>query len=452
MGCIRSLSRTLARFAVGLALVAYFLIPRSAWAAFASQFSLSIGEQYSDNIFFEKQKSHDFITIITPTLSLYYAPEGQFEPTLNLNISPSGQIYARHSDLDNFGQNMSVNGGYTYRYSPRLNFTLSDTLSREGQTRTGGLSGGFGAPGLPTTGGGGLSSQNLRDLTSGGRQLSNAVSLHGSYLYQPNISFTADYTNTFTDFITQGGSDVFHTIGVRGIYNWREDHNLHAGYTISIANSRNGENGIIHNFDFGDDYFSNYTLHLTPTLSLSATTGMGFNTSNSGPRIANNSTITITKLWEKAFLSGGLRKGLTPSFGVSGVSDTTSLFTNFTMRLTEKLTANSNLSFSLFDTKDVNFKTMQAALGLQYIINSWLSAGLNYSFNWIDSGSGASSTDLLNKGVVNSNSVFLTLTSRFDLWPNVGLSRSMSLAARPPTLTTPFPTPTPPQPSTSPTP
>ena len=448
MGCIRSLSRTLVRFTVGSALLANISVPTSAWAAFASQFSLSVGEQYNDNIFFEKQKNHDFITIITPTLSLYYAPEGQLEPTLNLNLSPSGYIYARHSDLNSFGANSAVNGSYTYRYSPRLNFTLSDTLSRQDTTRSGGLSGGFGVPGLPTTGGGSSSSQNLKDLISGGSQITNNVSLHGSYLYQPNISFTADYTNTFTNFITQGGNDVFHTIGVRGVYNWREDHNFHAGYSISIANSRNGDNGIIHNFDFGDDYFSNYTLQLTPTLSLSASTGMSLNTSNSGPRIANNSTVTITKLWEKAFLSGGLRKGLTPSFGVSGASDTTSFFTNFTMRITEKLTATSNLNFSLYDTKDVNFKTFQAGMGLQYAINTWLSAGLNYSFNWIDSGAGASSTDLLHKGVVNSNSVFLNLTSRFDLWPNVGLARSMSLVARSPTLTTPFPTPTPPPPST----
>lgn len=450
MGCIRSRSRTLVRFAVGVALLTCFLVPTKAWAVFASQFSLGLGEEYSDNVFFAKQKDHDFVTIITPTLSLYYAPEGQIEPTLNLNISPLGQIYARHSELDGFGKDASVDGFYTYRYSPRLTFHLSDRLFRQGPARLGGLAGGFQIPGLPTTGGTGLgtSSQNLKDLIANGSQISNAVSLQGSYLYRPNISFTGQYTNTFVNFIDQGGTDVFHTASVRGVYNWRQDHNLHAGYTISIANSRNGDNGVIHNFDFGDDYFSNYTLQLTPTLSLSASTGMSLNTSNSGPRIANNTNITITKLWETASVAGGLRKGLTPTFGVSGISDTTTLFTDFTMRITEKLTANSNLNFSLYNTKDVNFKTFQAGMGLQYAINSWLSTGLNYRFNWIDSGAGASSTNLLNKGVVNSNSVFVDLTSRFDLWPNVGFARGMSLAAKAPTLATPFPTPTLPPPST----
>ena len=112
------------------------------------------------------------------------------------------------------------------------------------------------------------------------------------------------------------------------------------------------------------------------------------------------------------------------------------------MRVTEKLTATSNVNFSLYNA-DVNFKTLQIGLGLQYAINTWLSAGLNYYFNWTDGGAGASSTDLISKGVVNSNAVFVNLTSRFDIWPNVGLSRSMSLAAKTPHLRPPFPHPRP---------
>jgi hypothetical protein len=75
------------------------------------------------------------------------------------------------------------------------------------------------------------------------------------------------------------------------------------------------------------------------------------------------------------------------------------------------------------------------------MINSWLSAALNYRFRWIDSGSGANQTDLLNKGVINSNSVFLVLTGRFDLWPNVGLARGLSSTTLNPVLKTPFPLP-----------
>jgi opacity protein-like surface antigen len=118
-------------------------------------------------------------------------------------------------------------------------------------------------------------------------------------------------------------------------------------------------------------------------------------------------------------------------------------------RFSEKLSTNANVNLSFYDTEDVNFKTFEAAMGLQYMINSWLSAALNYRFSWIDSGSGANQggssgtnqTDLLNKGIVNSNSVFLVLTGRFDLWPNIGLARGLSSTTLNPVLKTPFPLP-----------
>ncbi len=444
MGCTRNHLKTWGEWTFFIGLISWALFPAHAWASFASQFSLTTGEEYSDNIFFSKNKDHDFVTFFTPKLTLLYAPPGQVAPTLNLGISSSGQIYARHSDLNNFGDNISVNGGYSYRYSPRLNFHFSDTLQRQGPTRLGGL-GGFGdfptgPTSPPPSGGVTTSPNNLSDLIANGDRLTNSVSFEGSFLYRPDISFTGGYTNQFVKFIGAGGTDVFHTINARGIYNWRQDHNLHAGYSISISNARNGDSGVIHNFDFGDDYFTNYNLQLTPTLSLAASTGLSFNTSNSGPRVANNTSITITKLWETAQVNGGLRKGLTPSFGVSGISDTTTLFTNFNWRLTERLSTSSNVNFSFFDTKDVNFKTFQAGLGLQYLFNSWLSSGLSYSFNWRNSGAGANSTGLLTKGIVKSNSVFLSITANFDLWPNTGLSRGLSSATLTPVLRTPFPT------------
>jgi hypothetical protein len=198
---------------------------------------------------------------------------------------------------------------------------------------------------------------------------------------------------------------------------------------------------VIHNFDIGDDYFTGYSIQLTPTLSLAASSGVSLNTGNSGPRVANSTNITITKLWEKAQVNGGLRKGLTPSF-VSGISDTLDFFTNFNWRLTENISTSSSVNFSHFDTKDVNFKTFQASLSFQYLLASWLSSALSYNFSWIDSGPGANSTDLLQRGIVKSNSVFISATTRFDVWPNIGLGRSISSSTLTPVLIPPFPSPT----------
>lgn len=439
MGCIKSLLRTWGNV-LGSAILVCLLFPVNSWAAFASQFSFGFGEQYNDNIFFSRQKEHDFVSTFLPSLSFFYAPSGQIEPTGNLTITPIGEIYARHEELSGFGKNLSVKGFYNYRFSPKLRVDFSDTFRRQGATRTGGLDEAFQLQTGPTTPSSGLtSSQRLKDFVSRGDQLTNSFEANGAYLYKPDVSFAAFYRNSVAQFLDEGGTEVFHEVGGRGIYNWRRDHNLHAGYSISINKSRNGkDDGIIHNFDFGDDYFSNYTLQLTPTLSLAASSGLSFNAGNGGPKIANNTNITITKLWETAVLNAGFRKGLTPSFGISGISDTTSIFTNFIFRFSERLSTNADANFSFFDTKDVNFKTFQAGAGLQYAIASWLTSALNYRFRWIDSGSGASQTDLLSKGIVKSNAVFLVLTSHFDLWPNTGLARSLNSTALTPILKPPF--------------
>jgi len=445
MGCTRNRSKIWDNSLFFFALLLTLSFPSSSvWAAFATQFSFLTGEEYSDNIFFSKNKDHDFVTLFIPRLSFFYAPEGQVAPTGILEISPRGEVYGRHSNLNNFADNIAVNGAYTYDYSPRLSFDLLDSFRRRGPALLGDLNeveqlqeaqtsppqvSGF----VPTR-----FSQRLTDFVASGDVLTNFVSLRGSYLYRPDIRLMVRYENEFDKFITAGGTDVFHTLEARGVYNWRRDHNLHAGYTVSIANARNGDNAVIHNFDFGDDYFSNYNLQLTPTLSLAASTGISLNTSNDGPRVANNTNITITKLWETAELNAGLRKGLTSSFGVSGISNTTALFSVFNWRITEKLSTNAGAVFSFFDTDDVNFNTFQAGFGFQYLITSWLSSGLNYRFNWIDSGSGANQTDLLQKGTVKSNIVFLSVTARFDVWPNIGLARRMTPAVQP-ALTTPFP-------------
>jgi len=447
MGCTRNHSKIWAEWVV--AVFCFISVPsQNLWAAMASQFSLSTGEEYTDNLFFSKNKEHDFVTIITPTLSLFYAPVGQAVPTLNLNISPSGQIYGQHSDLNSFGfkDGSNVNGGYTFQYSPRLTFNFSDNFQMQGQTRLTGLLGEGGQLPLtpttpfPTGAVAPSSSQNLKSFVSG-EQFSNHFAFQGNFLLRPDLTFSGGYSNTYAKFITEGGTDFSQNFSIRGIYNWKQEHNLHAGYSISIVNPRNGDNGVIHNFDFGDDYFTNqvYKVQITPTLSLAGSTGLSINTSNSGPRVANNTALTVTKLWETATFSAGVRKGLTPSFGVSGVSDTTSVFANFNIQLAERILGSAGTDFSYYDTKDVNFKTFQAWSNLQYLISPWLSVGLAYSYRMVDSGAGADNTDLLSKGTVRSNNVFLNLTARFDVWPNTGLARTQPFSSGSPVIRTPFP-------------
>jgi hypothetical protein len=434
-------------FALFFGVIVSGSISDDCWAAFASNYSMSLGEQFTDNVFFTKDKSSDFITLITPTLNLLYAPQGATVPTVNLSISPQGQIFARHGDLNNFGRRMSMNAGYAEQLTPRMNLYFSDALSRDGASRTGGIGGG-GLLGTPTSGNGIGSvpnSQNLQNFTSVGDVVTNIVAARAKFLYQPNISFNADYTNNFTKYLSEGGSTIYNQIGARGIYNFRQDHNIHAGYYVAVYNSRNGDNDVIHNLDIGDDYFSNVQVRLSPTLTIAFSSGLSFKSGSDGTGIANNTNLTITKLWETAALQGGMRKGLTPSYGISGISDTTTFFSDFDSRITDRLTARVNVSYSLWNTDDENFKTFQAVAGLQYAINSWLSSNLNYGFYSTNGGSGAgncgsgSANDIcIPKGTVNANTVWFTLTANFNLWPNPGLSRGITSPSAVPIISPPF--------------
>ena len=400
----------------------------NAQAQFTSQFSLSLAEEYNDNIFFTKQREHDFITQIIPTFSLQFRPATAPAHVINFDFSPSGELYARNSDLNNFGDNLVFNGGYSYDYSPRLSFRLLDSLRRQGDTR----SVGFGAEGdrrqplaptqppvigLPV-------SQTLGDFISDGATLANNFSISGRYLYAPDITLSGEYNTAYTSFLDAGGSEFSNRIGLRGTYNWRQEHNIHAGYSLQIIKSRDGENNVVHNFDIGNDYFSNTKIELTPTLTLTLSSGLSFNAGGDGPSIANNSNLTLTKLWETATFTIGGRKGLTGSHGVAGISDTTTAFTTFNIRFTERLSGNFGADYSLFDTDDVNFTTMQANAGLQYAITNWLCSSLSYSHRRRDSGAGSSNTDLLTRGNIYSNSVFVAISGNFNVWPSMGLAKS----------------------------
>src|ERR1043166_4743696 len=436
------------------------LYSNRAEAAFATQFSFTAGELYTDNLFFTKQKEHDFVTTLTPTFSILYAPVGSQIPTLNLNISPSGSIFARHSELNNFGDNYSLSGGYSYPYTDKLNFHTSDVLSRKGAYRLGPVTqGAFQLPDLPTTPPPigapipGQGTQNLSNFNSAGSEINNNFNFGATYLYRPDISFNADYTNNFVHYIDQGGTDLYQTIGFRGVYNWRINHNLHAGYWLSIYKTRNQGTNVINNFDLGDDYFNNVQFQITPTLSLTASTGLSLNTGNSGPAVANNSTVMITKVWERAQAFASVHHGLTPSFGVGSISETTEFAAGFNMLLTERMTGIAGVDFPLYNTDEGSFKTFQASAGLQYRFNSWLASNLFYSYRTSDASTSAArnSDGILQPGRVSANSVYLTLTSTFDIWPNFGLSRGFtSSSSLTPILRTPFSIGTPTAPSSSP--
>jgi len=152
---------------------------------------------------------------------------------------------------------------------------------------------------------------------------------------------------------------------------------------------------------------------------------VGINTGGKGPKVVNNLSLTLIKLWRTAVYSIAVRRGLTSSFGISGLSQTTVFSSNFGIRLTERLTGIAGFDYSIFDTNRVDFNVFRAAAGLQYWVTPWISTSLWYNRRWRDAGSSANSNAaLVSAGKISGNSVLLGFSFYFDVWPNPGLSRA----------------------------
>jgi hypothetical protein len=451
------------------------LSAREATAGFASGFSLGVGEEYNDNIFFSNDKKNgnqsDFITHVVPTFTLFYAPPSEIVPTFTASLSPEAQIFAHNGDLSNFGDNVSFNTGYTYRYSPRLTLHAADSLRHGGVARTRDLGALGSPPSLPSTptefpSSGGFVpfsiSQDIATLVSKGKSFANSSSLDGAFLAAPNVTISGTYGTGYIS-SSEGNSETTHSASISAIYKWREQHNLFANYAVTFLNSRNGNGGgkksgggnstcggnVIHSISLGDDYFSNFKIQLDPTLTLSGSSGAGLNVGSNCLSIVNNTSLTLIKIWETAVFNAAFRRGLTPSYGVSsGPSLTTSFSGGFNIRLTERLSGSVAADYSFFDTQDGNLKVLRVSAGLQYWITSWLSSSLSYGHGWQDAGSGSGFTNLASSGKVNINSILLAFSAHFDVWPNVGLSRAPVRPLYTPLGAPPFAAPETPQPVT----
>jgi len=132
---------------------------------------------------------------------------------------------------------------------------------------------------------------------------------------------------------------------------------------------------------------------------------------------------------------------LTPSFGISGVSQTTTISSGFGIRLTERMTGVVGADYSISNTNSntssntssVDFNLFRASAGLQYWFTNWLSSNFMYSYRSCNCGSATQSNNTsLVSGKVQGNTVLLAFSAHFDLWPNPALARGAMHPLYPP--------------------
>ena len=447
--------------------------PGQAVARFASRFSLSVGEEYSDNIFFSEKKTHDFVTVITPALHFIYEPQFRLNSRLTVDVNAPAEIYVRHEEQTNIGDRFSLRTRYYYPYSQNLTFSLTDDVCRIGQTRLGdfdeGLEGGFGGGGLGRYGGGsnlpggisgvGGSSSfgdvgggsgcggggrilggfgrddpgsvlSTNDLITTGDTLSNNFNVSSHFLYSQNLSFNVGYFWQYQTFFDIGGKEDSHAVEVEGKYRLWRLHNLKARYRLKLLRTRDGKRRVLHDVDVGDDFFSSRQINLTPTLSIRGATGLALGSKGNGFNLHHKLDVALVKLWRTAVFSVGVQRQLTGSFGVSGPSYTTDFFSQYAIQVTRRLVGFAAASYSLYDTEGVDFTTFQAVGGFQYWLTNWMSANLVYSYRRLNPDGDNRESDILQATTIDGNSVVLSIAMYFDIWPNIGLARSVAASSQ----------------------
>ena len=395
--------------------------------------SLGTGAEYNDNIYFRTQRGrnnnniNDWITHIVPTFTLFYATPGDPTPVLTATLAPEGQIFYREAKNSNFGDNIAFDSAYTYKAAPQFTVNFTENLRRTGMTRTIGLDAMGPPPQLPVTPTDLPSlgsfvplplAQAIQTLVTRGRNFTNAFTMQPVYQYSPTLTFSGGYSMGYSN--GNNGQDFSHSAGVRGVYNWRQEHNLFAGYTVNVFNS-GGKSTVVHSVDIGDDFFSNAKIRLSPTWTLSGAFGLAFNQGGSGPTVVTNVSAVLQKVWEDALLNLSIRRGLTSSLGLfSGPTTATTFSAGYGIRITERLTGLAGTDFSLLgDKSETDIQVFRASAGLQYWINSWLSTNLWYSRRWR---SATPSAVDVPGGRAGGNSVLASITAHFDVYPNPGLA------------------------------
>jgi hypothetical protein len=364
--------------------------------------SLSVSEQYNDNVFFDHQRIGDFITAIHAGVSLAYQ-----RPRLMLTLSTgnSSQLYAHQTQ-----ENTATGGQYgtltaSSQVSERLLLNLSDTMSRVDRSRTGPAPGSSPAP--PTAEQPSPDAQ-ASTLASRGSALTNSVTSGASYRLAPRWSGGVTYRNSLSNFSDPGGSDISNIAGLSLGYDWSPTTSISAGYSYAQFDPAGFPQTQSHNPTLG------FSQQFDPIWSLVATGGVYVNSgsdvsSHAGPTF----NVAATRRGEHASLVAGAAQAITNSGGVAGTSTTVSAFLGYQAQLLEQLSGSLYSTYGHFDTDQTTYQFVSMTAALSMVFWRYFTGGLSYSYRWQDN---SQSTGTTAAGVVDGNVVQLYVSAAYPVW------------------------------------
>jgi hypothetical protein len=321
--------------------------------------SLSLSEEYNDNIFLEhSDRKSDFITYLSPGLDFSLK---SINSELRLGYSTSFNYYKSHSELNSSpAHNFTASG--LFNLSERLSLTITDTYIKSSEIRD-----------IRTV-------PDLGPVTGRIERTLHTVGGSISYSLRDNLSYTLGASYSDADYKEPGSSAVKTCSGNMGL-NYRQSER-----TTLSANVRYVKYDYNLNSDAtGQDYTLGVTYRLTPTLTVRATAG-ATNTKiedTGGSDTGFTGGVDFTKAFEKGEAALSYRQSV-----IAGVENGAPLRTqtaSLSLRrpITNKLAAAVSASYSKFESvKRTNVDTDEISFGadLTYNLGPWAGLALSYSY------------------------------------------------------------------------
>src|SRR5437016_6640718 len=327
--------------------------------------SISVSEEYNDNLFFNNQdRQRDFITGFSPTITLFVnRPSYQ----VNGGYSFTAELYERESRLNNALNRQNFFGTGLYRATPRLTLTASETYAVNRNTNLV-ASQGFSTgrqESLSNTFGPGLTYQ----MTPG-----TSLSLVATYGLLRFKGAASDGAGTARDSDTYGlQSSLAHELTPRLTGT--------IGYGFTYLNVQEEDNSTTHTPTLGVSY------RLTPTLTGSVSGGPAITELGGETFVSPAATATLVQGLAFGSASARYARSVSAAGGFGGTTDTQSLSGTLTLPTLQRgllvvfdTTYSPAESVSRQQTDRVHVKALTLNLAVTYQIASFVSVFGGYTF------------------------------------------------------------------------
>jgi hypothetical protein len=361
--------------------------------------TLSFGERYDDNIFdASESKTSDFITLISGTLGGGY----QSVPLTVLGYySVTAEVYADHSELNNFGDNQSARLLFSYLPDPRWILGLTadfERLTSPSQLflRTPSpapISGPTPAPTPSSTGQVNIPTPFVPAVDAGRAETTLIeVNPSVSYRFDPRTTGAVQYlyTRSEVDDEVTTGHEARVSLGRQ--LTVRDTGSLNYDFRFFDSTDEQAEaadNGTSHAVTLG------WTRELTALTSMRLAAGPSFTEGDVG--------VDVFAGIDHRFRRGtvGLSYEHTQSVvvGIGGASNVDQVIAYAVFQPCRLCSATVNGSFGNYspveETGAAGFRVYTVGASFSYLINSWLAARASYDFSYQDSDGTVTSNNIV---------------------------------------------------------